>query len=83
MLPSASDIDASATADNTGILLVGAWENYVIFDRVGVTVIPSGLTYAAANNRPDGGMGFYCYKRVGAGSMNDAAFYMLSVPTTA
>ncbi|WP_412079040.1 phage major capsid protein [Streptomyces xanthophaeus] len=73
--------DAAATANNY-LLLYGDFQNYVIADRVGMTVefIPH-LT--GANGRPTGQRGWYAYYRVGADSVNDAAFRMLNVATTA
>jgi len=81
----AEDMDASfdpaATGDNN-LLVYGDFSNYVIADRVGMTVefIPH---LVGANRRPTGQRGWYAYYRVGADSVNDAAFRMLSVPTTA
>jgi HK97 family phage major capsid protein len=73
--------DASATADNH-IAIYGDFSNYVIADRVGMTVefIPH---LVGANRRPTGQRGWYAYYRVGADSVNDAAFRMLNVATTA
>jgi HK97 family phage major capsid protein len=73
--------DAAATADNF-LLVYGDFDNYVIADRVGMTVefIPH---LVGANQRPTGQRGWYAYYRVGADSVNDAAFRMLNVETTA
>ncbi len=78
-----SDIDVAVTADNH-ILYVGAWENYVILDRVGmsVTYIPPGHL-KGASGRPDGRVGWYAYWRVGGESLVDAAFRVLNIATTA
>lgn len=80
----AEDMDGSinpaVTATNyVGIL--GDFDNYVIADRIGMTVefIPH---LVGANRRPTGQRGWYAYYRVGADSVNDAAFRMLSIPTT-
>jgi HK97 family phage major capsid protein len=77
----ASGYDASATADNY-LLIFGDFENYVIADRVGMSVefIPHLM---GANQRPAGKRGWYAWYRVGADSVNDAAFRMLNVATTA
>lgn len=73
--------DASATADNY-VAVYGDFSNYVIADRVGMTVeFIQHLT--GANGRPTGQRGWYSYYRVGADSVNDAAFRMLNVATTA
>jgi HK97 family phage major capsid protein len=59
-------------------LIYGDFTNYVIADRVGMTVefIPN-LT--GANGRPTGQRGWYAYYRVGADSVNDGAFRMNKV----
>jgi HK97 family phage major capsid protein len=74
----AEDMDASVTAATNNYLLVyGDFDNYVIADRVGMTVefIPH---LVGANRRPTGQRGWYAYYRVGADSVNDAAFRMLN-----
>ncbi|MGP3684149.1 phage major capsid protein [Streptomyces sp. IBSNAI002] len=72
---------AAATADNF-LLLYGDFSNYVIADRIGMTVefLPH---LVGANQRPTGQRGWYAYYRVGADSVNDAAFRVLNVATTA
>lgn len=73
--------DATATANNY-LLVYGDFSNYVIADRVGMTVefIPHLM---GANGRPAGQRGWYAYYRVGADSVNDAAFRMLNLATAA
>jgi HK97 family phage major capsid protein len=73
--------DATATANNY-LAVYGDFSNYVIADRVGMTVefIPH---LVGANQRPTGQRGWYAYYRVGADSVNDAAFRMLNLATTA
>ncbi|WP_432124056.1 phage major capsid protein [Streptomyces sp. C10-9-1] len=73
--------DASATANNY-LMVYGDFSNYVIADRIGMTVefIPH---LVGANQRPTGQRGWYAYYRVGADSVNDAAFRLLNVATTA
>lgn len=65
-----------ATADT---LIFGDFQNYVIADRIGMTVefIPH---LVGANRRPTGQRGWYAYYRVGADSVNDAGFRMLQIP---
>ncbi|MEV8548321.1 phage major capsid protein [Streptomyces glaucescens] len=81
----AEDMDASfdpaVTGDNH-LIVYGDFSNYVIADRVGMTVefIPH---LVGANRRPTGQRGWYAYYRVGADSVNDAAFRMLNVATVA
>ena len=73
----AEAMDNVAT-DAKRILIYGDFENYVIADRVGMTVefIPHLL---GANRRPAGQRGWYAYYRVGADSVNDGGFRMLKV----
>lgn len=67
----------NATQDNY-LAVYGDFSNYVIADRVGMTVefIPH---LVGANRRPTGQRGWYAYYRVGADSVNDGAFRMLNV----
>jgi HK97 family phage major capsid protein len=68
-------IDASA---ENYVLVYGDFDNYVIADRIGMTVefIPH---LVGTNRRPTGSRGWYAYYRVGADSVNDGAFRMLDV----
>ena len=81
----AEDMDATwntaATASNY-IAVFGDFSNYVIADRVGMQVefVPH---LFGNSNRPTGQRGWYAYYRVGADSVNDAAFRMLNLATTA
>jgi len=82
-----SDMDGvlpnpAASADNFG-LLFGDFSNYVIVDRVGLSVELVPHLFATANNRPSGQRGFYANWRTGADSVNDAGIKVLSIPTTA
>jgi HK97 family phage major capsid protein len=74
--------DAAATADNFG-LLFGDFSNFVIVDRVGLSVELVPHLFAEANNRPNGQRGFYAYFRTGADVVNTAGIKVLSIPTTA
>ena len=64
------------------ILVFGDFENYVIADRIGMTVdfIPHLM---GANQRPTGQAGWYAHYRVGSDSVNDDAFRLLDVPSAA
>jgi len=75
-------IDAAATADNF-VMVFGDFANYWIVDRVGFSMELVPHLFATGNNRPSGQRGFYAYWRVGADSVNDRGFRMLSIPTTA
>ncbi len=74
------DMDGTITAlaDNL-ILIFGDFSNYVIADRVGMTVETIPHLFATQNNRPTGQRGFYAFYRLGADSVNDGAFSMLNV----
>lgn len=74
--------DAAATADNF-LAVLGDFSNYVIVDRVGLSIELVPHLFHTSNNRPSGQRGFLAWWRVGADSVNDAAFAMLSIPTTA
>jgi HK97 family phage major capsid protein len=82
----AEGMDATVTttgAVSNFILIFGDFSNYVIADRIGMTVefIPHLLH--VTTNRPSGQRGWYAYFRVGADSVNDGAFRLLDVPSAA
>ncbi|SDN17909.1 phage major capsid protein [Streptomyces wuyuanensis] len=74
--------DATATANNY-ILAYGDLSNYVIADRVGMTVEFIPHLFATGNNRPSGSRGWYAYYRVGADVVNDSALRLLNIATAA
>lgn len=59
--------------------IFGDFSNYVIADRIGMTVEFIPHLFHTANNRPSGQRGWYAYARTGADSVNDGAFRMLNV----
>lgn len=65
------------------ILIFGDFENYVIADRIGMTVEFIPHLFHTGNNRPSGQRGWYAYTRMGADSVNDGAFRLLDVPSAA
>lgn len=73
------DMDATYGSGENYTLIYGDFENYVIADRIGMTVefIPHLLH--TSNNRPSGQRGWYAHYRVGADSVNDGAFRILDV----
>lgn len=77
-----SAINAAATADNH-LLLIGDWNQYLIVDRVGMSVEFIPHLFNTSNNLPDGRRGWYLHWRVGADSLVDGAFRVLNVATTA
>lgn len=68
----------TAGADNY-MAVYGDFQNYVIADRIGMTVEFIPHLFHTGNNRPSGSRGWYAYYRVGADSVNDGAFRMLNV----
>lgn len=75
-------INAAAT-ENNYVLVYGDFSNYVIADRIGMTVEYIPHLFHTGNNRPSGQRGWWAYYRTGADTVNDGAFRMLSIPTTA
>lgn len=75
-----SGFDPAVTADNF-LAILGDFRNFVIVDRIGMSVelVPH---LFGANNRPTGQRGIYAYWRNGSDSVNDAGFSMLNVATT-
>lgn len=73
--------NVAATANNY-ILLYGDFSNFVIVDRIGTTLelIPH---VVGTNRRPTGQRGALLWFRTGSDSVNDNAFRMLDLPTTA
>jgi HK97 family phage major capsid protein len=73
-----SEAMASTTATGDKIAVFGDFSNYVITDRLGMAVefIPH---LVGANRRPTGQRGWFAYYRVGADSVNDNGFRMLTV----
>ena len=65
------------------ILIYGDFQNYVIADRIGVTVDFIPHLFHVTTNRPSGSSGWYAHFRVGADSVNDDAFRLLDVPSAA
>jgi HK97 family phage major capsid protein len=78
-----SDVNPAATADNH-ILYAGDFQNYVILDRVGLSVhfIAPGVLQNTANGLPDGRVGWYAYWRVGADRLTIDAFRVLNLATS-
>jgi len=75
----AEAMDGTVTGSTTNyVLIYGDFSNYVIADRIGMTVdfIPH---LFGSNRRPTGQSGWFAYYRVGADSVNDAGFRMLDL----
>jgi HK97 family phage major capsid protein len=78
-----ADIVVSETDGNNHILLFGAFRNYLIADRIGLSLEFIPHVFATGANRPSGTRGWFAYWRVGADSLVDDAFRVLHIPTTA
>jgi HK97 family phage major capsid protein len=68
----------TATAGNDNVLLLGDFRNYLIADRVGLTVEFIPHIFHTANNRPSGQRGWYAYWRTGGDTLVDDAFRLLT-----
>lgn len=80
------NMDGVISAGADYVLIHGDFSNYVIADRVGMTVefIPHLFQQAVAGSgfgQPTGQRGWLAYVRHGADSVNDAGFRMLNVNT--
>jgi HK97 family phage major capsid protein len=73
----------TAGAVSNFVLCFGDFENYVIADRIGMTVEFIPHLFHTSNNRPSGQRGWYAHTRMGADSVNDNAFRLLDVPSAA
>lgn len=63
-----------------GLLIVGDWRNYLIAQRAGMSIelIPHVVDTSGAKGVPTGERAWFAWARVGADSINDAGFRMLS-----
>lgn len=69
---------ALTTGAGTNVLVVGDWGNYLIADRVGMSVELVPHLFDVTNNRPTGQRGWFAYARNGADSVNDLGFRLLA-----
>lgn len=68
---------AGTLTTGSKILVFGDFRNYVVADRVGMTVEFIPHLFHTSNNRPSGQRGWFASYRTGADSVNDGAFRML------
>ena len=66
-----------ATTGAANILVVGDFRNYLIVDRVGMTVELVNHLFDTSTGRPTGQRGWFAYARNGADSINDLGFRLL------
>jgi len=76
------DMDGTIAAGSDPVMVFGDFENYVIADRIGMSIefIPHLFQQTTAGTgfgRPTGQRGWLAYVRHGADSINDAAFRVL------
>lgn len=71
-----SDMDSTVSTgtEDSFLLLFGDFSNYVIADRLGMTIETIPHIFGATRGFPIGQRGFFAYYRVGADSVNDLAF---------
>lgn len=69
--------DFTGTTGSANILVVGDFRNYLIVDRVGMSVELVPHLFSTTNNRPTGQRGWFAYARHGADSIADVAFRLL------
>jgi HK97 family phage major capsid protein len=69
--------DFTGTTGAANVLVVGDWRNYLIADRVGMSVELVPHLFDVTNNRPTGQRGWFAYARNGADSINDLGFRLL------
>ena len=66
------------SGSNDDIIVLGDFSNYVIVDRVGMSVLYEPIV-KGSNQRPSGQGGWFAFWRVGGDSVNDDAFRMLRI----
>jgi HK97 family phage major capsid protein len=69
--------DFTGTTGAANLLVVGDFRNFLIAQRVGMTVELVPHLLHTSNNRPSGQRGLFAYARVGSNSVNDSAFRIL------
>lgn len=77
-----SEMDGTiAVAGTDNILVVGDPQQYLIYDRIGLSVELIPHLFATANNLPSGQRGWYAHWRTGANTTVDTAFRLLQAET--
>ena len=67
----------TSTAANSGLAIVGDFQNYVIARRGGMSVELVQHLVDVTNNRPTGQRAWFAYARIGGNSVNDLGFRLL------
>jgi HK97 family phage major capsid protein len=68
---------ALSTDDSANLLVVGDFRNYLVAQRLGMTVELVPHLFGTTNGRPTGQRGWFAYSRVGGNSVNDLGFRVL------
>lgn len=69
--------DFTGTTGASNILAVGDFRNFVVVDRVGMTVELVPHVFDVTNNRPTGERAWFAWARFGSNSVNDLGFRIL------
>ncbi|MGE4164076.1 MAG: phage major capsid protein [Vicinamibacterales bacterium] len=72
-------MDGTYGSGDNYVLILGDWENYVIADRVGMSVEFIPHLFGTSNGRPKNQHGWLAYARHGAAPVNTGAFRILNV----
>lgn len=67
----------TGTTGAANIAIVGDFSNYVVAQRVGMSVELVPFVFDVTNNRPTGERGWFARARIGADSVNDLGFRLL------
>lgn len=71
-----------AVTDSANLLVVGDFRNYLVAQRLGMTVELVPHLFGTTNGRPTGQRGWFAYSRIGGDSINDLGFRLLQNGTT-
>lgn len=69
--------DFTATTGTSNLIVVGDFRNFVIADRVGMSVELVPHLFDTTANRPTGQRGLFAFARFGSNSVNDLGFRLL------
>jgi HK97 family phage major capsid protein len=67
----------TSTSANTGLAVVGDFQNYLIARRGGMSVEQIPHLFHVSNNLPSGTRGWFAYSRIGGGVVNTSGFRLL------
>lgn len=77
-----SEMDSAITAGGTeNILVVGDPQQFLLYDRIGLSVELIPHLFATGNNRPSGQRGWFAHWRSGSNTTVDTAFRVLQAET--